>query len=130
MVEIIGMLVMADQHRVDRPDPVGAQRRAGSLGQGDVAQLVLAGCVEGGIGDQAESVRLDQHGRPSYEGRGQCAVIASPRAWSRKSDEIMRPNRRAWHHISMWGPRPHAPLWPHRNALSYVRRKSATAARE
>ena len=72
MVEIVGMLVMTDQHRVDRPDPVGGQSRARGLGQGDVAQLVLAGSVEGGIGDQAESVRLDRHGRPSYEGQGQC----------------------------------------------------------
>jgi hypothetical protein len=27
MVEIVGMLVMTDQHRVDRPDPVGGQCR-------------------------------------------------------------------------------------------------------
>jgi len=72
VVEIVGMLVMTDQHRVDRPDPVGGQSRARGLGQGDVAQLVLAGSVEGGIGDEAESLRFDQDGRPSYEGQGQC----------------------------------------------------------
>jgi hypothetical protein len=41
VVEIVGMLVVADQYRVHRPQRVGAQRGTGELGQVSVHASTL-----------------------------------------------------------------------------------------
>jgi hypothetical protein len=46
MVEIVGVLVVAQQHRVDLADCIRGQGRTRSLGQGDIAQPVLTGSIE------------------------------------------------------------------------------------
>jgi hypothetical protein len=72
MVEIVGVLVVAQQHRVDLADCIRGQGRTRSLGQGDIAQPVLTGSIEGGLSDEAEAARFDQHGRSADERDVQC----------------------------------------------------------
>ncbi|GEC57230.1 hypothetical protein BEL01nite_62730 [Bradyrhizobium elkanii] len=75
MVEIVGMLVVAQQHRIDRADIARAERRTRQFLQFHMRQLILAGCIEGGIGEQAEPVDLDQGGWASDQCDGDAHVI-------------------------------------------------------
>jgi hypothetical protein len=68
MIEIVRMLVMTEQYRIDRADCVGAQRRAGQLFEFHMRQLIVAGRIEGRIGEQPEPVDLDQRGGAADQG--------------------------------------------------------------
>ena len=57
MIEIVGMLVVAEQDCVDRPDIRDGECRTRGLGQRDVRQLVFAGLIEGGIGEETKARR-------------------------------------------------------------------------
>lgn len=63
MVEIVGVLVVAEQHGVDIADVLCAQRGFGCL-PALRAQLIGAGRIEGRVGQQAKAVDLDQRGGP------------------------------------------------------------------
>ncbi len=67
MIEIVGMLIVAQQHGVDLADRIGAERRAGQLLQLDVRQFVGAGIIEGRIGEQAKAVDFDECGGAANE---------------------------------------------------------------
>ena len=75
MVEIVGMLVVAQQHRIDRADIAHAERGTRQLLQFHMRQLILAGRIEGRIGEQAEPVDLDQGGGASDQRDGDAHVI-------------------------------------------------------
>ena len=71
MIEIVGMLVVAEQHRVDLADRVGRHRGARQLLQLHMRQLIVAGRIEGRIGEQAKAVDLDQRGGTADQGDGE-----------------------------------------------------------
>ena len=62
-VEVVVVVVVAEQHRVDRAQLLGGDRGLGQLGRaGAPAEAVLAaGGVEGRVGEQAPAAELDQH---------------------------------------------------------------------
>jgi hypothetical protein len=62
MIEIVGVLIVAEQHGIDRPDRFRAQGRACGLLQRHMRQAVLAGSVERRIGQQAKAVDFEQGG--------------------------------------------------------------------
>ncbi len=68
-IEIVEMLIVAEQHGVDRADIARRQSRPGELPQGDRA-LVFAGRVEGRVGQEPQAVEFDEHGRAADEGQG------------------------------------------------------------
>ncbi len=68
MVEIVRVLVVAQQHRVNRADIARAHRGPGQFLQLHMRQLIGAGLVEGRIGEQAEAVDLDQGGGAADQG--------------------------------------------------------------
>jgi hypothetical protein len=72
IVEIVAVLVVAEQHRIDGADVLGAHGRTAGLRQGHVRQFVVARTVEGRIGDEAEAGDLDQHGRTADQGETRC----------------------------------------------------------
>jgi hypothetical protein len=62
MVEIVRVLIVAQQHRVDRADIARADCGPAQLLQLHMRQLIGAGFVEGRIGQETEAVDLDQGG--------------------------------------------------------------------
>ena len=68
MVEIVSVLVVAEQHGVDGAQLVCRQGRSRSLGQRDMRQRIVAGKMEGRIGKQPEAVDLDQRRRAADQG--------------------------------------------------------------
>ena len=64
------MVVVAEQHRVDRPDLGGGDGRSGQLlGARSPAEAVAAaGRVEGRVGQEPPATGLDQDGRTSDVG--------------------------------------------------------------
>ncbi|MBV9248612.1 MAG: hypothetical protein JO227_05120 [Acetobacteraceae bacterium] len=62
VVEVVEMLIMAQQHRVDSPDVRYWQCRAGLFGESYAASVVGPGRFEGGIGQQAKLPNLQQGG--------------------------------------------------------------------
>ena len=69
-VEVVVVVVVAEQHRVDRADLRGVDRRLGQFRRaGAPAEAVLtARGVEGRVGQEAPAGELDQHGRPADVG--------------------------------------------------------------
>ena len=59
-VEVVRVLVMAQEHGVDRQDLRGRYCRLLGLRQRDVREPILAGRIEGGVGDEAIAIHLDQ----------------------------------------------------------------------
>jgi hypothetical protein len=59
------MLVVRQQHRVDRAERGRGQHRPAGLGQDPVADRVVARGVERRVGDQPEPADLDHRGRPT-----------------------------------------------------------------
>src|SRR6185312_10014340 len=57
VVQVVGVIVVADQHQVHRAELVLGDRRAGGLGEVAVGPRV----VEGGVADDAQAA--DVHGR-------------------------------------------------------------------
>ena len=55
------MLIVTEQDRVDRPDVRDGERRTHGLGQRDLRQLVFAGFIEGGIGEQTKAGIFDEN---------------------------------------------------------------------
>jgi hypothetical protein len=72
MIEIVRMLVVAEQHGIDLADIIGAERRANQLFQLHMRQLISAGLIEGRIGEQPEAVDFDQRGGAADQGDGNC----------------------------------------------------------
>lgn len=64
-VEIVGVLIVAQQHRVDQADLRHRDRGRRCLAQCDLRQSILTWRIEGRIRQQTESVDLDEYGRPS-----------------------------------------------------------------
>jgi hypothetical protein len=62
MIEIVRMLVMAEQHGIDFADGVGLERGACELLELHMRQLIGAGPIEGRIGQQTKAVDFDQRG--------------------------------------------------------------------
>ena len=70
IVEIVGVLVVAEQDRIDRADRVGLQCGTDRLLQRHMRQLIGARRIEGRIGEQAEPVDLDQRSGAADQGDG------------------------------------------------------------
>ena len=65
MIEIVGMLIMAEQHGIDFADRVCAQRGTDEFLQPHMRQLIGAGRIEGRIGEQAKpSISISAVGPP------------------------------------------------------------------
>src|SRR5579885_883070 len=60
VVEIVGVLIVTEQHGIDGADSIERQRRVRCLGQRHVWQRVVARSVECRIGEQPEAADLDQ----------------------------------------------------------------------
>src|SRR6185437_13430115 len=67
-VEIVGMLVVAEQRRIDRAHLLGRERRPRGLPQ-EHASLVFAWRVESGIGQESHAVEFDENRRSADEGQ-------------------------------------------------------------
>ena len=63
MLTIVGVLIVAEQHGIDRANHIWAERRTDQLLQRDVGQRIIARWIEGRIGEQPEAVDFDQCGR-------------------------------------------------------------------
>ena len=72
MIEIVGMLVVAEQHRIDAADCFRAERGTGEFFQLHMRQLIGAGGIEGRIGEQPKSVDLDERGGAADQGDRNC----------------------------------------------------------
>ena len=59
-VEVVEMLVMAEQHGIDLPEGFGRKRGRAFLGEGDRARGVAARLIEGGVGEEAHAADLQQ----------------------------------------------------------------------
>ena len=68
MIEVVGVLVVAEQHGVDLADLVRAERGPGQLFQFDMRQLIGAGRVKGRIGEQPKAVDFDERGGAADQG--------------------------------------------------------------
>jgi hypothetical protein len=77
-IEIVGMLVMRQQHRVDPPDLGGGKRRTLRLVQRHGPRLIVARRIESRIGQQPKAADLDEQGRAAdqSESRGEIAHSA------------------------------------------------------
>jgi len=68
MIEIVRVLVMAEQHGIDVTDGVGAERGAGQFLEFDMRQLIGARRIEGRIGEKPKSVDFNQRGGTADQG--------------------------------------------------------------
>jgi hypothetical protein len=62
VVQVVRVLVMGQQHHVDRPQVGGVDRAGGGLGEDEVAEGVVARGVEGGVGEEPQASVLDHGG--------------------------------------------------------------------
>jgi hypothetical protein len=67
MVEVVGMLVVAQEHGIDFADGLGRERGGRRLYERRVRQLVLARRIEGWVGENAKSGRFQESRRPADE---------------------------------------------------------------
>ena len=81
MVEIVEMLVVAEQHGVDGADSFGRQRRTRGLPQKH-SPLVVARRIEGGIGHEFQPLELDENRRPPDEGQRRFQIVHALRPCS------------------------------------------------
>src|SRR5205823_13046609 len=66
VVQVIGVVVVADQHQVHRAELVLRDRRAGGLGE----VAVGTGVVEGGVADDTQAAEVQDGGRAAqHRGR-------------------------------------------------------------
>jgi hypothetical protein len=66
VVQVIRVVVVADQHQVYRPELVLADRRAGGLGE----VAMGTGGIEGGVADNAQATDVEDGGRAAqHHGR-------------------------------------------------------------
>ena len=74
VIEVVRVMVVGEQHQVDRGEFVGSDRRTGELVQDDRRPRtgVVAGRVEGGIRQDVQATVGEQGGRPAdrLDGRG------------------------------------------------------------
>ena len=63
MIEIVRMLIVAQQHRIDFADRLRFHGGSRELFQLHMRQLIAARRIEGGIGQQPKAVDFDQRGR-------------------------------------------------------------------
>ncbi len=80
VIEIVGVLIVAEQHGIDGAEIVGVQGGASGLGQCDVRQLVVTRLVEGRIGDETETGDFDQHRRAADQSEARSGHFSSPYA--------------------------------------------------
>src|SRR5262249_41296656 len=59
-IEIVSMLVVAQEYRVDLSDLICRRRRSGELFQRDMRQLVFTWSIKCRISEQVETVRFDE----------------------------------------------------------------------
>src|SRR5208337_2256684 len=71
-VEIVGMLVMTEEHGVDPAHLIGGERGAFLLRQRHSAGIVATRRIEGGICEEAEPGRFDEHSRAANK-RERCS---------------------------------------------------------
>jgi hypothetical protein len=71
-IEIVRVLIMAEQHRVDLADCLRSDGGTCELLQPHMRQLIGARRIEGRIGEQRVTVDFDQSGRAADQGDGQC----------------------------------------------------------
>jgi hypothetical protein len=62
-VEIVGVLIMAEQHGIDRTDLRCRQRRTRGFPEHHVRQLIFTGCIERRVGEKPKSTDFDEDGR-------------------------------------------------------------------
>src|SRR6266699_5923227 len=62
VVQVVGVVVVADQHQVHRAELVLGDRRAGGLGE----VAVRTGVVEGGVADNAQAADVEDGGRAAH----------------------------------------------------------------
>src|SRR5512139_1734643 len=67
IVEIVGVLIVAEQHGIERAELRGRNRGPPCFRQRDMWQLVVAGFVEGWIGEETETAELDERGRATNQ---------------------------------------------------------------
>ncbi|WP_304991097.1 hypothetical protein [Burkholderia plantarii] len=70
VIEIVEMMVVAQQHRVERADPLDRQGRPRGLREPNGRFPVEPGLVDGRIGQQPHAVEFDQHGRAADQRQG------------------------------------------------------------
>lgn len=70
IVEIVGVLIVAEQHSIDFADGLCADRRARQFFKCDVRQFISPRRIEGRIGEQAKAIDFDQRGRTADQGDG------------------------------------------------------------
>ena len=68
IIEIVGMLIVAEQHGIDFADRVRAERRARQLLELHMRQLIGPRRIEGRIGEQPEAIDFDQGGGTADQG--------------------------------------------------------------
>src|SRR5262249_5930642 len=96
-IEIIGVLVVAEEYGIDLPDLGCRARRTAELLQRDMRQLIFAWSVEGRIGEQAEAIGFDERGGPANESDHQSAHdTKTERA---NVDNVPHPKRNATSHL-------------------------------
>jgi hypothetical protein len=69
VVEIIRMLIVAEQHSVDDANVVDRQGRTACLRQLNVRQLIVARRVKRRIGEEPETGDFNQHGWTADQGQ-------------------------------------------------------------
>jgi hypothetical protein len=68
IVEIVGVLVVAEQDGIDLADRLRTERRSRQLLEFHMRQLIGPGRVEGRIGEQPKAIDLDQGGGAADQG--------------------------------------------------------------
>ena len=90
VVEVVGVVLVGEEHGVDRTDVLDGDRRPGELARrrSPAEGVPAARRVEGRIGQQAPASDLEQDGRPADVGETHVRTVACCRAQSRTSSAI------------------------------------------
>jgi hypothetical protein len=79
MVEVVGVLIVAQQHGIHVPYLIGCKRRGRQLRQRHLRQAIFARRIEGRIGQQAKAAEFNQRGRTADQGDRQWTHARAPR---------------------------------------------------
>ena len=82
------MLIVTEQHGIDRPNSGRSDGRPRRLGQSDLWQLIVTRLVEGRIGQETESTKLDERGGTANQVMR--AVMPSPVCQLAGADRVTR----------------------------------------
>jgi hypothetical protein len=78
MVEIVRVLVVAQQHGIDRADVVRTNGRRAGLLQRDMRQLILAWQVESRIGQQTKPSEFDEDRGAADQSEARAGHVCTP----------------------------------------------------